>query len=66
VASGPDKRRNPLWYLLLLIPFVALMWVPFYASATPKLAGFPYFYWYQFAWVIVSAVLTAIVYRVTK
>jgi uncharacterized membrane protein YedE/YeeE len=66
MAHSPDDKRSPLWYLLLLIPFGALLWVPFYASAKPEFAGFPYFYWYQFAWVVISAVLTAIVYRVTR
>jgi hypothetical protein len=54
------------WYLLLLVPFVAVLWVPFYASGTPELFGFPYFYWYQFLWILISAVLTAIVYFLTR
>jgi hypothetical protein len=49
--------------LLLLIPFVAVLWVPFYNSAEPSLAGVPFFYWYQLAWIILSAVIIAIVYR---
>jgi hypothetical protein len=53
-------------YLVLLIPFIALLWPPFYASDQPEFAGIPYFYWYQFLWLIISAVLTAIVYVVTR
>ena len=49
--------------LLLLLPFIGLLWVPFYNSANPELFGFPFFYWYQLAWVPVSALLTWIVYR---
>ena len=37
--------------ILLLIPFVAVLWVPFYNRAEPSLAGFPFFYWYQLLWV---------------
>jgi hypothetical protein len=59
-------RARALWYLLLLPPFVGLLWTPFYASANPKLLGFPFFYWYQFVWVIVAAVLTGIVYLATR
>jgi Protein of unknown function (DUF3311) len=59
-------RARSLWYLLLLPPFIGLLWPPFYSSATPKLLGFPFFYWYQFAWVILAAVLTAIVYLATR
>jgi Na+/melibiose symporter-like transporter len=54
------------WYALLLIPFVAILWVPFYASAQPEIAGIPYFYWYQFLWVIISAIITAVVYFATR
>ena len=60
---APNRRGSRAWYLLLLPPFVGLLWVPFYAKATPKLFGFPFFYWYQFAWVIGTALLTWIVFR---
>jgi hypothetical protein len=52
-----------LWNLLLLPPYIALLVPAFYVKAEPPLFGFPFFYWYQFAWVIVAAALTAIVYR---
>jgi hypothetical protein len=51
-----------LW-LLLLIPYVGLLWVPFYNHVEPRLFGFPFFYWYQLLWVPISALLTWIVYR---
>ena len=54
------------WYLLLAIQFVAILWVPFYASAEPAVLGIPYFYWYQFLWIVISAILTAIVYFATR
>lgn len=48
--------------VLLVIPFIALLWVGSYAKATPRLLGFPYFYWYQLAWVFIAAALTFIAY----
>jgi hypothetical protein len=30
------------------------------------MAGMPFFYWYQLLWVIIGAILTAIVYFVTE
>ena len=36
---------------LLLLPFIGLLWVPFYNGTLPTLFGFPFFYWYQLAWV---------------
>jgi membrane protein implicated in regulation of membrane protease activity len=54
------------WYLLLLIPIVAVLWTPIYAKADPELFGFPFFYWYQFVWVPLSAVITYFVYTRTR
>ena len=44
---------------LLGVPFVALLWVSSYSRLTPTFIGIPFFYWYQLAWVIVSALFTA-------
>ncbi len=52
---------RPIW-LLLLIPYVALAWVPFYNKSMPVLFGFPFFYWYQLIWVPLTSLLTYIVY----
>ncbi len=49
--------------LLLLEPFIGLLWVPFYNQATPTLFGFPFFYWYQLAWVPITSLITFIVWR---
>ncbi len=49
--------------LLLLIPFIGLLWLPFYNFREPYLWGFPFFYWYMFAWVPVASLLTYIVYK---
>jgi hypothetical protein len=49
--------------LLLLVPFIGLLWVPFYNQATPTLFGFPFFYWYQLAWVPVTSLITFVVWR---
>jgi hypothetical protein len=54
------------WYLLLLIPIAGLLATPIYTRQTPELAGFPFFYWYQFAWVPVSTAITYFVYRRTR
>jgi Protein of unknown function (DUF3311) len=61
-SNGPSRG----WYLLLLIPFIATLWVPFYSSGEPAIWGIPFFYWYQFLWVPISAVITLIVYVATR
>ncbi|MHB1683975.1 MAG: DUF3311 domain-containing protein [Bacilli bacterium] len=60
------SQRSRWWNLLLFIPWVAVLWVPFYATATPSIGGFPFFYFYQFIWIVISGLLTAIVYWILK
>jgi Protein of unknown function (DUF3311) len=48
---------------LLVLPFIGLLWLPFYNDPLPSLWGFPFFYWYQLLWVPLTALLIWIVYR---
>ncbi|PLS15267.1 hypothetical protein CVD28_23350 [Bacillus sp. M6-12] len=66
MENGQRKKKAGLWYTLLLIPFIALLWPPFYSYAEPSIGGLPFFYWYQFLWVGLTAVLTWIVYVATR
>jgi hypothetical protein len=50
----------------LLASFVGTLWVPFYDSLEPRVFGIPFFYVYQFAWVGISAAITAVVYLATR
>jgi hypothetical protein len=63
-----EERRPPSrwWYALLALPFAGLLYPPLYARDSPELFGFPFFYWYQFAWVPAAALLTWIVYRALR
>ena len=49
--------------LLLLAPFIALLAVPLYAGAQPRVAGFPFFYVWMFVWIVLAALLTWLVFR---
>ena len=66
--SGRERGERGVgpWHLLLLIPFVGTLWVPFYDSLEPRVGGVPYFYWYQFLWIGIGAVITAVVYFATR
>jgi len=55
-----------LAYLLLLVPFVALLIPQLYAHIEPRLWGVPFFIWYQFLWVIIGSALTIIVYALWR
>jgi Protein of unknown function (DUF3311) len=50
--------------ILLALPIVALMWVSSYSRDEPRLAGFPFFIWYQFLWVFLCSALTYTAYRI--
>jgi hypothetical protein len=65
-ANAKPRQRRSRWVLLLLLPYLGLCFPIVYARSTPALWGFPLFYWYQFAWVILASVLLAIVYRKLK
>lgn len=56
-------RSRHWWLLLLLVPFIAVLWMPFYNHASPSLAGFPFFYVWQLGWIVGTSLLTFIVYR---
>jgi hypothetical protein len=59
-------ERMPVMWVLLLLPFAGLLWVPFYNLQEPALFGFPFFYWYQLAWVPITSLLIWVVYRSQK
>jgi Protein of unknown function (DUF3311) len=65
-AQGRPKRNTRWWLLPLLLPYVALLFPQVYARATPSLLGFPFFYWYQFLWVILTSGILAAVYLKLK
>jgi Protein of unknown function (DUF3311) len=52
--------------ILLALPMIALAWVGSYARVEPKLAGFPFFIWYQFLWVFLCSAMTYTAYRLVK
>lgn len=59
-GSTPHKVLSPLRLFAtfcVLAPTVAVIAVPTYNSATPKLGGFPFYYWYQLLWVVITGVL---------
>ena len=51
------KSRFRASYLLLLLPYVAMLWVPSYNRIAPELAGIPFFYWYQLLWIPLGALI---------
>lgn len=67
-SARPERSSIPQawWYALLILPFVALLWVPFYNRLEPSLFGIPFFYWYQFVWVILTSLVILAVDLLTR
>jgi cation transport ATPase len=62
-GGAPRNRHLPVRAVvyagvLLAIPLIALALVPTYSSETPKLWGWPFFYWYQVLWVLLTPIFT--------
>lgn len=62
-APPADKALLAVAAVLLALPLVAILWVPFYARKDPELGGVPFFFWYQFVWVFLCAAATWAAYR---
>lgn len=50
-------------FLLTLVPVVAVLNVPVYNHVTPRIAGIPFFYWYQFGCLIVAVICLVAAYK---
>lgn len=70
MKSDPGKtsrlKKNPTLWIFLALPYLALCFPQIYSRQTPALFGFPFFYWYQFAWVVLTSILLGLVYRALK
>ncbi len=70
---NPDRRRTTrstkleaMRYILLLIPCLLAVSVPFYNFDAPRLFGVPFFYWSLFAQVPISALFVYAAYRLDR
>ena len=52
--------------ICVIVPFVAVLWVPIYDKDKPEVAGFPFFFWWQLLWVAVTAGLMGLAYYVVR
>jgi hypothetical protein len=63
--AGKNKGRGIARYwprFLLVIPFLLVVWVPFYNRLEPTLGGVPFFYWYQLSAILIGAAVALTVY----
>ncbi len=64
-ARSRAKDHSP-WNWLLVIPIVVPLIPAFFTAGSPRLFGFPRFYWLQLAYILLGVGTTTLVYQMTK
>ncbi|HEU5160228.1 MAG TPA: DUF3311 domain-containing protein [Streptosporangiaceae bacterium] len=66
-TNGESERNDrSYWNWLLAVAVVVPLFTFLYNRTEPRLAGIPFFYWMQLAFIAVGVVATAVVYTMTK
>ena len=58
--------RHALIVLVLLPAMVLPVIVPLYDQEDPQLWGFPFFYWFQTALILLAVACTGVAYRLSR
>jgi hypothetical protein len=64
--TPPARSDRSPWNWLLLVPIVIPLITPLFNSDSPRLLGFPMFYWLQMVFIVVGVACTTVVYQMTK
>jgi hypothetical protein len=62
LEAAKPRQRRPWALLILLVPVAAVVVPPLYNGDSPRVAGVPFFVWYQLAAVTFGGIVTGIVY----
>ncbi|WP_329102816.1 DUF3311 domain-containing protein [Micromonospora sp. NBC_01699] len=65
VVESKAGDRSP-WNWLLFLPIVVPLATPLFNQDSPRLFGFPVFYWLQLAFILLGVTTTTVVYQLTK
>lgn len=50
--------------LLIIVPWIFIAFLaPLYNRTYPEIGGWPFLWWYLFAWIFIQPILTYIVYK---
>jgi hypothetical protein len=66
IEPGPRRSDRSAWNWLLILPVVVPLLTLLFNRNTPRLGGFPLFYWAQFAFIILGVGCTTLVYLMTR
>lgn len=68
-STTASSGTRPIWItvgVLLAIGAVVPLLVWIYDSETPKLGGFPFFFWFQFLLIPIVSALTFVAFRLSE
>ncbi len=60
-----NAKNNGVFYkiiaiILMIIPWIAYLWISSYNKVQPTLFGITFFYWYQTLWLLISSIFYAV------
>lgn len=64
--SRVRAKDHSRWNWLLFAPIVVPLSTPLFNADSPRLFGFPVFYWLQLAFIVLGVATTTVVYQMTK
>ncbi len=64
--NRPPYARRVAAGVLLGVPIAATLAVPLFDRVSPSLLGFPFFYWFQLVWVLLTGLCAGIAFRVLR
>src|SRR5262245_61853801 len=65
-TMSENRAGSKWWNVLLVVPFLALLPVTLYNRLEPSVFGIPFFYWYQFLWVVLTSLIIVLVDNRTR
>jgi hypothetical protein len=65
-ASPGAATDRSAWNWLLILPIVVPLIPALFNMDSPRLFGFPTYYWLQLAFIVLGVATTSVVYRMTR
>jgi hypothetical protein len=62
----PARSDRSAWNWLLVVPIVVPLLTFLFNSDSPRVGGWPAFYWIQLAFIPLGVLTTVVVYQMTK
>jgi hypothetical protein len=68
--ASPSSSPSRGWWIAIVVilapPIVLPLWVPLYDQVDPRLNGWPFFFWFQMAMIIVATGCTLVAFQLSR